>query len=92
MMEKDKMTDKDAQSFNVDVNMWSSGSIINNTDQLLLNLQNKAAQLKAKVRIGNFWDAGEPKWDAIVEFKDGRIEQHIAVSLGILLRTLAKQL
>lgn len=75
------------------MNAYTFNSItINTTEQAIMLIQARAANLKAKIRIGNFLDNGVYKWDAIVEFKDGSSQQVIATSLSLLVRTLAKEL
>lgn len=62
------------------------------TDAALLNIENQASKTKTKIRIGNYWDGGECKWDALVELKDGTQSQYMAASFSILLRILSKEI
>lgn len=72
----------------------SNGRISNwsKTDDSILSIENQASKTKTKIRIGNYWDDGECKWDALVELKDGTQNQYMAKSLSILLRVLSKEI
>lgn len=62
------------------------------SDDALMQIQERAGKYKTKIRVGNYWEDGVCKWDALVEKKDGTQNQYMAASLSILLRILSQEI